>query len=144
MATRSAIGYLRPNGSIRAVYCHWDGSPSHHLPILKEHYNTLPKVRALIKPGSMSSLWTEQLWDSSYITDPDTGAGHYSPSRQPQPLYHHERGDGIWNDNGAIPYSDPPSVSATLDLAKRHWSSFNCEWLYTFCPEQGWLHYPLP
>ena len=37
MATRSAIGYIRPDGSIRAVYCHWDGSPGHQLPILTEH-----------------------------------------------------------------------------------------------------------
>ena len=54
MGTRSAIGYLQPSGSVRAVFCHWDGCPSHQLPILNKHYNTTSKVKALVKPGFMS------------------------------------------------------------------------------------------
>jgi len=29
MATRSNVGYVKANGSISAVYCHWDGYPEH-------------------------------------------------------------------------------------------------------------------
>lgn len=137
MATRSAIGYLRSDGSIRAVYCHWDGYPEHQLPILTEHYNNLRKVQALIRPGSMSSLRTEQLWDSSY----DSESGAYHPSRQAQPLYHHERGNGPWNANGAIPYCQPPRTCADLNEAKDYWPDSGCEHLYVFSLEDGWLHY---
>ena len=79
MATRSAIGYLQPSGSVRAVYCHYDGYPSHQLPILENHYNSTDKVKALIKPGSMSSLRTSKTWGSE--------------DQDPQPLYYYERGD---------------------------------------------------
>ena len=65
MATRSAIGYRKLDGSVRAVYCHWDGYPEHQLPILKKHYNGIRKVQALIKPGSMSSLRTRSTWEDS-------------------------------------------------------------------------------
>ena len=60
MGTRSAIGYRLPLGSVRASYCHWDGYKSHQLPILEEHYNSTAKVKALIKPGSFSSLEADQ------------------------------------------------------------------------------------
>ena len=138
MATRSAIGYALPSGKVRAVYCHWDGNPEHHLPILHTDYNSTRKVQALIRPGSMSSLRTPQLWDSNY--DPETGT--YSPTRAPQPLYHHERGDGPWNNNGAIPYSDPPETCADLNAAKKRWRDSGCEWLYVF-DRTHWTYHQL-
>jgi len=128
MATRSAIGYALPSGKVRAVYCHWDGYPSHQLPILEEHYNSLPKVRALIKPGSMSTLRTTHLWESD-------------ATRDPQPLYHHERGPGPWSagDGG---YGDPPYSIPEAD-APAHWREYCCEHLYIFRPGYGWFHYDL-
>lgn len=136
MATRSAIGYALPSGKVRAVYCHWDGSPSHQLPILQEHYNTLRKVQALVRPGSMSSLRTEQLWESEY--NPETG---YSPRRDPQPLYHHERGQGPWCA-GDGSYGDPPATVTEAEVEK-HWRDYGCEHLYIFRPKYGWFHYEL-
>jgi hypothetical protein len=55
MATRSTIS-LETEKGIKTIYCHWDGYPDHHLPILKEHYNTVEKVEALINIGNLSSL----------------------------------------------------------------------------------------
>ena len=129
MATRSAIGYALPSGKVRAVYCHWDGSPSHQLPILKEHYNSLPKVRALVKPGSMSSLRTSQIWESD-------------ASRDPQPLYHHERGAGPWCAGDGSDYGDLPSTVTEADV-EPHWRDYGCEHLYVFRPGYGWFHYEL-
>lgn len=129
MATRSAIGYALPSGKVRAVYCHWDGSPSHQLPILKEHYNSLPKVRALVKPGSMSSLRTSQIWESD-------------ATRDPQPLYHHERGAGPWCAGDGSNYGDPPSTVTEADI-EPHWRDYGCEHLYVFRPGYGWFHYEL-
>jgi hypothetical protein len=56
MATRSRIAIEDQTGKVRSIYCHWDGHPSHHGPILLEHYNTQEKVEALIALGSISSL----------------------------------------------------------------------------------------
>ena len=137
MGTRSAIGYLQPSGSVRAVYCHWDGYPSNQMPILKKHYNTLEKVKALIKPGSMSSLRTRQTWDTycgpalkdanGYTRDLE-GNMMYVNDREPQPLYHYERGD---KDVGPITSGRP------LDTwFKEH----DCEYLYVFDGKK-WITY---
>jgi hypothetical protein len=144
MATRSAIGYALPSGKVRAVYCHWDGNPSHHLPILEKHYASLPKVRALIKPGSMSSLRTEETWTSEYQRDANGKADFDAPRtklRDPQPLYHHERGAGPWcaGDGG---YGDLP-YSISEAEAPAHWREYCCEHLYVFRSGYGWFHYEL-
>ena len=56
MGTRSTIGVLNTDGSVTAVYCHWDGYPEHNGKILMENYTTEEKVRELIGFGSISSL----------------------------------------------------------------------------------------
>jgi len=115
MATRSAIGYLQPSGSVRAVYCHWDGYPSHMLPILEKYYNSLAKVKALIKPGSMSSLRTKNTWDTDV-------------KRDEQPLYHHERGE-----LGIKPITSGKPLTVWF---KNH----DCEYLYVFAGDK-WITY---
>ena len=130
MGTRSAIGYQLPSGRIRAVYCHWNGYPKYQVPILIEHYNSLEKVKALIKPGSMSSLRTDHTWVDSEVRDP-------------QPLYHWERGnDGPWCARDSD-YSDPPITKATLKSAMKYWNDCDCEYMYVFIPDVGWNHHPL-
>jgi len=56
MATRSTIGVLNSDGSVRAVYCHWDGYPEHNGKLLLENYTSEDLVRELIELGSISSL----------------------------------------------------------------------------------------
>lgn len=56
MGTRSTIGVLNTDGSVTAVYCHWDGYPEHNGKILIDNYTTEEKVRELIGLGSISSL----------------------------------------------------------------------------------------
>lgn len=57
MATRSKIGYTRPNSlKVTAVYCHYDGDINGVGKILYENYSDLEKVKALISFGDMSSL----------------------------------------------------------------------------------------
>lgn len=142
MSTRSSIGYQTPSGNVIAVYCHNDGHPEHQLPILNTHYTKLPTVQGLIKPGSMSSLHTTQLWNSEFRRDKN-GNGCYTPSRPPQPLYHHERGDGPWNDYGRVQYWNPSVRRNSLASAKRYWLELFCEHLYVFHPGDQWRHYVL-
>jgi len=56
MATRSRIGIEQEDGTVRSIYCHWDGNPSHQLPILQEHYTDRKKVEKLIQLGNISYL----------------------------------------------------------------------------------------
>jgi hypothetical protein len=55
MATRSAIGYMRNDGTVRAVYCHWDGYLSHVGKTLIENYDLIG-VGDLCDLGDISSL----------------------------------------------------------------------------------------
>lgn len=59
MGTRSHIGKQLENGTIKYIYCHWDGYPEHNGAILKEHYTTDAKVDELLALGDLSILGEE-------------------------------------------------------------------------------------
>lgn len=59
MSTRSLIGIEIEEGKIMAVYCHFDGYPSHNGKILLESYTDSEKIKILISLGSFSSLEAE-------------------------------------------------------------------------------------
>jgi hypothetical protein len=56
MATRAIVGMKLGSICYLSVYTHSDGYPSHHLPILVEHYNTADKVKELLSNGAISIL----------------------------------------------------------------------------------------
>jgi hypothetical protein len=58
MATRSNIGIMNEDGSIRSIYCHWNGYPEHHVPILTQHYATQDQAEELVALGNLSCLGT--------------------------------------------------------------------------------------
>lgn len=102
MGTRSRIGIELANHTVVSAYCHWDGYPDHNGRILVEHYQDREDVMNLIDGGSMSSLRTNQLWVTAAVRDQDgkivedeNGNWIYSPTRDPQPLYHTERGEEV-------------------------------------------------
>tara|TARA_Y100001938_G_C7957562_1_gene362540 strand:- start:179 stop:565 length:387 start_codon:yes stop_codon:yes gene_type:complete len=121
MSTRSAIGYQMPSGRIKAVYCHWDGEPRIKEKELKR-YTDKRSVMNLINKGNMSQLETASTWASS-------GINYKENAREPQPLYHSERGDR-WAQC-------KPRVSISKREAIRFWSGWDCEYLYVYTPG-GW------
>lgn len=56
MATRSRIGILNKDGTVKSIYCHWDGYPEENGKILMKHYPTKESVEALLEKGDMSVL----------------------------------------------------------------------------------------
>jgi hypothetical protein len=56
MGTRSTIALEFADGTVQAVYCHWDGYLSNNGKILLKHYSDPFKLRDLIDLGGFSSL----------------------------------------------------------------------------------------
>lgn len=56
MATRSLIGLQEKDGTIKYVYCHWDGYLEGVGAMLLKHYNTESKLRELLSRGDISTL----------------------------------------------------------------------------------------
>jgi len=56
MSTRSTINVKMTNADIKSIYCHFDGYPDHHVPILLNHYDSQVKAEELIALGDLSSL----------------------------------------------------------------------------------------
>ncbi|WJZ47943.1 hypothetical protein [Synechococcus phage DSL-LC03] len=103
MGTRSRIGIELTDHSVVSVYCHWDGYPEFNGKMLVKHYQEREDVQELIDGGSMSSIRTRSTWSTGsslrdevgeYITD-DEGFLMSEGDRDPQPLYHTERGEEI-------------------------------------------------
>jgi hypothetical protein len=89
MATRSRIAIEDQDGTVRSIYCHWDGYPEHHGPILLNHYTTQEKVESLIALGSISSLAPE--------TEIPEGVTHNfeNPAKGIVVAYHRDRGEEL-------------------------------------------------
>jgi hypothetical protein len=58
MATRSGIGAMRPDGSVRGIYCHWDGDLSRGGVgwTLAKFYASSQRVESLFDLGDCSRL----------------------------------------------------------------------------------------
>jgi hypothetical protein len=120
MATRSCIAVR--TGTARkprylAVYCHYDGYPSHQLPILTEHHSSPAAALSLVAGGDISCLHTNLGWDRE--TRPETG-----------PLYYAERGEKDVDPKEFV------EIQALLD----HFRECGCEHSYVFMPKLGWVH----
>lgn len=59
MSTRCRIGVEQEDGTIKSIYCHFDGYLDHVGRLLQTKYNSLEKVNSLIELGDISSLGEE-------------------------------------------------------------------------------------
>jgi hypothetical protein len=67
MATRSRIAIEDEDGTIKSIYCHWDGYLEHNGVILLENYQNREKVEQLIALGNISILDKNIEGDESVI-----------------------------------------------------------------------------
>jgi hypothetical protein len=116
MGTRSRIGIQLKNNSIVSVYCHWDGYPEFNGRILRDHYDTVEKVRDLIDGGNISALHTNAGWSNETL--PEVG-----------PLYYTSRGESI--EDNAPRYDDD-----IFDFLKKE---NNEEYAYIFSVNNKWV-----
>jgi hypothetical protein len=75
MATRSNIGARQQDGTIKAIYCHYDGYPEGVGATLAEHYTDPDKVARLLDLGGFSSLGStiEETYAGSYAQRGEVG-----------------------------------------------------------------------
>lgn len=73
MATRSNIGARQEDGTIKAIYCHWDGYPEGVGATLAEHYTDPAKVEALLNLGDFPSIANNIEEIQSYAQQGESG-----------------------------------------------------------------------
>ena len=59
MSTRSTIAIRHEDGTVKKIYCHWDGYLEHNGAILQKYYSTADKVENLLALGNLSNLGPE-------------------------------------------------------------------------------------
>ena len=85
MSTRSNIGILEKDGTVYTIYCHFDGYPRHHFPILSKFSEA--DFRELILLGDISQLAPQ--------ISPLAGRMHSfdQPAANTVVAYHRDRGE---------------------------------------------------
>lgn len=139
MSTRSRIGIKNSDGTVKSIYCHHDGYPSHVGKILVEHYLDKSKVEQLLELGDMSSLGFEPIsnpraWEDDYGSplDGDSWAKHWHEQ-------HPESMCDTYKTRGEdCPAIDSADTEEYIKDAAESW----CDFVYLY-DYNTWLVFPL-
>lgn len=116
MSTRSNIGVQNEDGTITAIYCHFDGYPEGVGDTLKTHYTAPDKIAALIALGNLSSLDEEVAPPAGVVHNFDRRAKGITTA------YMRDRGEA---DQHARTFKDEAEY---LDAAGKSWAEFAYLW----------------
>lgn len=114
MSTRSLVGYTEGD-KIKYIYVHWDGYPSHRMPMLSA-FDTLDKVKSLISLGDLSTLGCN-LQSCEKISREMADDGSCVPSKYSE----------ITHDEIDTPHHFVP-LEVLADVSEESW----CEYCYLF------------
>ena len=117
MATRSRIGIELEDGTVKSVYCHWDGYVSNNGKILLEWYDRA-KTLALVELGDLSSLGEQ--------VEPTGPHSFESPQGGVTVAYHRDRGEclNFHIDNSTEDFfKDYEEYGYVLGLDGRWWAA---------------------
>ncbi len=131
MATRSTIGVLNSDGSVRGVYCHWDGYPEYNGKLLMENYATEEKVRELIELGTISSLG-RQIGEKHPFSKFEDDKGEHplvGAAKEARILLAEQEG---WTTFYGRDRGEPDANAATFDNVEQFVSEFGEEYNYLF------------
>ena len=102
MSTRATVSVCYSENHYETVYLHYDGYPKHTGSILKEFYNDLARVQALVEGGEIRYLHQEK-GRAEHFQDatPPTALGSYQSvidfSRNAAASYVYVFEDGGWS-----------------------------------------------
>ena len=118
MGTRSKIAIENADGTVTAIYCHWDGYPEGNGKTLAENYQHREKVQQLIDLGSISSLHEFVFPEGEHSFD--------KPEDDVTVAYHRDRGEDLRKEQ--------------YDSAEDYLLSDVEEWGYLFTSEGKWIY----
>lgn len=98
MSTNSTIAVQLDNGSIKQVYCHWDGYLDHNGKLLVENYNSQELAESLVELGNISSL--------DRVITPAGLHSYKSPENGVTVFYARDRGDDFIEPETFVDYND--------------------------------------
>lgn len=135
MSTRSRIAIEEDDGSIRSIYCHFDGYPEGVGAILKKHYTDPQKIEELLELGDLSILGT--FYDQK-LAEMEWKRWGLSEEEQ-------KKLDAL-TKGMTIPYKDRgESAPARVDKDLREFTSKlgNCgeEYTYLFAPDYSGVYH---
>ena len=125
MGTRSLIARENQDGTVDAIYCHWDGYPTWNGRILLNHYQDRAKVDQLIELGNISILG-EEIGEKHPFTDADSPPGICT-------AYGRDRGE---DDTKATRYPSKRSLTG-----KRLLTNWGAEYCYLFTKHGTWVFF---
>ena len=120
MATRSRIGVMLDDGSVKQVYCHFDGYVEGVGLTLIENYDSIELAKELINLGDMSSLGHKISTDEPHSFE--------NPAKGVTVFYGRDRGEA-----GTQPYI------LSIDEWLGEFSNFE-DYLYLFTGGQWWVY----
>ena len=121
MATRSRIGLMLEDGTIKHSYCHWDGYPDGVGRTLVEHFNNVEKIKELLSYGDMSYLTS--------IIHPEGEHSFNNPEKGVILFYMRDRGE-----------TGVESVTTSMDEYLSIKYSSCIDYLYVFSGGQWWVY----
>ena len=121
MSTRSRIGLMLEDGTIKHSYCHFDGYPNGVGNTLVENYSDIEKVEELLSFGDMSFL-------SPKIT-PEGEHSFGNPEKNVTVFYGRDRGE-----------SDVDSVTTSMDEYLSVKYSSCIDYQYVFSGGHWWVY----
>ena len=116
MGTRSLIAIEDNSTESLVIYCHYDGYPSHQMPLLTKKYDTPARVRKLLSLGDLSCLETDKDWNQQ-------------PMKK-QPLSYKMRGE-----------TSVDMVRRKTNELQRLAYERDAEWIYLFRGVHGWSYW---
>jgi hypothetical protein len=121
MATRSAIGYMTPEGKVRAKYSHYDGYVAYTGAMLQEHYQEARKIAQMVELGDQSGINPE-------IFPEGKTHSFNTPEEGVTVFYGRDRGETD------VDAHDFDTVQDFVD----YYVGVGCEYFYLYTPS-GWV-----
>ena len=129
MSTRSRIGLMLEDGTIKHSYCHFDGYPNGVGNTLVENYFEVEKVKELLSFGDMSFL-------APKLT-PDGIHNFNNPEQGVTVFYGRDRGEtGV--DSVTTPMDEYLSVKHSSCIDYQYLFSGGQWWVYDNNDKSGW------
>jgi hypothetical protein len=117
MATPSSIGIEQADGSVKSIYCHWDGHIETNGKCLITHYEDRERAEKLIALGGISALCPELTTDFAHsFSNPADGVTI---------AYHRDRGEKL--------------VIAEYKTVAQYFKQADYDYLYMLTQEGEWI-----